>query len=92
MKKLANLFPEDSYLNLFFAEKDIPEKDFEVTDSTGTWNLIPNRVVVEHIAICQGAELEAIEDILRKIDFANGDVNHFFGHLAKGLAEQHGGF
>lgn len=91
MKQFANLFPEGSYMNLFLSEKDIPERVFDITDSTGTYHSIPNGVVIEHVAICGPEELRGIEDILRKIDFANGDVNHFFEHLAKGLAEQQAG-
>jgi hypothetical protein len=88
MKQFAQLFPEGSYLNCFLSEKDIPEQVFDITDSTGTAHSIPNGVVVEHMAQCGGGELASIEDILRQIDFHNGDVNHFFQHLATGLAEQ----
>jgi len=42
-------------------------------------------VVMEHIMIASDAEKAQIKNILVKIDFANGDVNHFFEHLAHGL-------
>lgn len=85
IKDLAPGMPTE-YLQRFFEEKDIPEKTFEVEGPDWGMNSIPNAVVVEHISRARGEELEAIENILRKIDFHNGDVNHFFEHLAKAIA------
>lgn len=87
----AAMFPRGSYLNLFFSEKEIPSKVFSVQDSSGMSHQIPNGVVVEAISQTSGAERKKIEDTIRKIDFHNGDVNHFFEHLAKALAEQYAG-
>lgn len=87
----SKLFPRNSYLNKFFAEKRIPSKVFDVKDSHGIAHSIPNGVVVEAIAQTSGRELKQIEDTIRKIDFANGDVNHFLEHLARALAEQYNG-
>lgn len=87
----AKLFPRNSYLNKFFAEKRIPSKVFDITDSHGVVHSIPNDVVVEAIAQTGTSERKKIEDTIRKIDFANGDVNHFLAHLAKALAEQYSG-
>lgn len=80
-----------SYLDMFFKEKRIPSKVFEVTDSQGITHSIPNQVVIDMIKQTRGRERASIEDTLRKIDFGNGDVNHFLAHLAKGLAEQYSG-
>ena len=82
-------FEPGSYLYNFFKEKDIPEVTFTPTDSTGEKHFIPNEVVVEHIAKTYGSERTQIEDTLRKIDFANGDVNHFLEHLAGAIAEKY---
>ena len=90
-KEWARLFPAKSYLNMFFAEKDIPRKVFRKKDRTGLTHDIPNGVVVEHIAQTRGSERRDIENILRKIDFANGDINHFLGHLAGAIAENYEG-
>jgi len=87
----AKLFPAKSYLNLFFAEKKIPNKIFDLMDKNGMSHSVPNGVVVEAIAQTSGGERKKIEDTLRKIDFHNGDVNHFFEHLAKGLVAQYSG-
>ena len=86
IKDLAPTMPT-KFLRDFFAEKDIPELTFEKEGPEWGLNFIPNTVVVEHIALCEGAQLKQIEDVLRKIDFANGDVNHFFNHLAGALAQ-----
>ena len=85
-ENLANLFPANSYLNRFFAEKQIPFTVFEKTDEAGNLHVIENGVVVEHIAQTTGTERAQIENIIRKIDHQNGDLNHFFAHLAGAIA------
>ena len=90
-KALSALFPEGSYLAMFFAEKEIPSRLFEIEDSEGTLHMIPNECVIEVIAQVGKDEREQIEGVLRRIDFANGDVNHFLLHLAKALVAKHGG-
>ena len=74
------------YLRTFFAEKDLPEMLFEVTAPGGTVNTISNVCVIEHIATAPRHEQEKIGNVIRKIDFANGNVNHFLEHLAGALA------
>lgn len=88
MKSLKDIAPDlpTKYLRDFFAEKDIPEKIFEKIGSDGTPHMIPNAVVVEHFNVLEDESiLRHIEDTLRKIDFHNGDVNHFLEHLAEGV-------
>lgn len=90
MEEIQDLAPKmpTPFLRAFFAEKEIPERIFEFTDSRGVWHQVPNAVVVERIGACPvDAGLAEIERILRRIDFANGDVNHFLAHLARGMAE-----
>ena len=84
IKDLAPQMPT-KYLRDFFAEKDIPEVSWELKDNNGTWHYLSNVVVIEHITICSAAEAKGIGDMLRRIDFANGDVNDFFKHLAGAL-------
>ena len=86
IKDLASQMPT-SYLRSFFAEKDIPEKTFSVEGPVWGENQIPNAVVVEHIARCSVKEATEIGEVLRRIDFWNGDINHFLQHLAKSLAK-----
>ena len=73
------------YLTTFFAEKDVPERGFEIDTDDG-FHIIPNVVVLEHIAITSKGEKDAIASVIRKIDFANGDVNDFLRHLAGAIA------
>ena len=91
MRDAYKNFKRNSYLYRFFQEKDIPDRMFDVEDSHGVGHMIPNEVVVEFMAQTSGGERKKIEDTLRKIDFANGDVNHFLEFLAKALAEQYSG-
>ena len=74
---------QKSYLNLFFEEKEIPSKTFEI-EAKGTTHFVDNDFVIELIKKAPANEKKQIENVLRKIDFANGDVNHFLEHLAKG--------
>lgn len=85
----AKNFPRNSYLYKFFLEKDIPEKTFEVKSPRGVSHTIPNEVVIEHIALTRGRERAQIENIIEQIDLKNGDINHFFEHLAKGIVAQY---
>ena len=84
IKELAPTMPV-KYLRNFFAEKDIAEVEWELVANDGETHFIGNVVVIEHIAGCSADEANKIADVLRKIDFANGDVNHFFQHLAGAL-------
>lgn len=87
MSEIKDLAPKmpTKYLRDFFAEKDIPEVHWTLTDEEGTEHHISNVIVIEHIAQCPAVEAKGIGDVLRQIDFANGDVNHFFKHLAGAL-------
>ena len=80
-----------SWFDMFFKEKRIPSKVFDVTDQQGVTHSIPNEVVIEAIKQTRGSEKKKIEETLRMIDFKNGDVNHYLAHLAKGLAESYSG-
>ncbi len=74
-----------TYLQTFFAEKNLPEISWELFDTEGTWHWISNEVVIEAIHGTQGAERKAIEGMIRKLDFHNADVNDYLKHLAQGL-------
>ncbi len=80
-----------NFFNTFFSEKALAPRVFDVTDSKGLSHSIPSEVVIEAIHGTRGDERRKIESTLRRIDFANGDVNHFLAHLARGLAESYSG-
>ena len=70
------------WFDTFTEEKNIPFISWDLTDSNGVLHLIDNDVVMEHNKIAHPSEQAQIKDVIVKIDFANGDVNHFFKHLA----------
>lgn len=75
------------YLVTFFDEKNLDrEKILTAIAPRGTENLIETGVVIDAILQTSGAEQVKIAEILRKIDFANGDVYHFLTHLAGAMA------
>lgn len=76
------------YLKTFFDEKDLDgEHVFEVKSSNGTTNWIPAQCVIDQILVASEKEQDQIAFVLRKIDFANGDVLHFLGFLAEQMAQ-----
>jgi len=78
----------ERYFTTFFEEKHLNlDATFEATSPTGTWNLMPYSVVVEHIMIAPVSEQAKIADTIRRIDFANGDVLHFLRHLGAAISE-----
>ena len=76
-----------SYLNNLITEKNLDwQHTFEVEGKEWGINFIPLEVVVEHILIAPEEQQKEIKNTLVKIDFYNGDVLHFFNHLAKAIA------
>ena len=73
------------FITTFFAEKNLDDRIYEV-ESEGTLNLISTENVIERIGCTSGAERQQIENILRELDFRNGDVHHFLQHLAQAMA------
>ena len=81
-----------TFFDTFFEEKDLTDTLYEVeskNDSVfGTTHLIPSSAVIAKIKTTKGQEAKQIEQILRQIDFKNGDVHHFLRHLAQAMADQ----
>ncbi len=73
------------YLKTFFTEKNLPLANWELQAENGTVHLISNEVVIESILAAGRDEQTQIANVIRKIDFQNGDVNHFLKHLAGAL-------
>ena len=76
----------EKWLDTFIAEKGI---DLEATfqfDNDNGFNIMPYGVVIEAIKTTTGSERANIKNTIVKIDFANGDVLHFFRFLGRGLA------
>lgn len=79
----------NQWFTTFLNEKELPVASWEIVDSTGDTHIIDSEVVIEHIKIASENEQSQIKDILVQIDFRNGDINHFFHHLATGLITQY---
>jgi hypothetical protein len=71
------------YIEDFFEEKEIPFQEWQI-EHNGNINFIDNEFIIETIKNALTKEQQSIANILRKIDFANGDINHFLKHLAEG--------
>lgn len=81
-----NIMNFATWIDTLVSEKGLDlEKDIEVEGESGL-NWIPLQVVIEAIKKAIPAHQKGIKTTLVKIDFANGDVMHFFNHLAKALA------
>ena len=79
----------EKYLKTFFEEKDLPDVNWLIEAKDGMEHHISNEVVIEYIMVATDEEQDAIVETLRKIDFFNGDVNHFLNYLAHGLVENY---
>ena len=76
----------EKWLDTLVEEKGLDgDHVFEVNGDSGP-NYIPRAVVIENNKITVQQEQRQIKDVLVRIDFANGDVMHFFNHLAQALA------
>jgi len=73
------------YLKTFFSEKNLPLANWELEAEDGTVHWISNEVVIEHVMAANRDEQTQIGNVIRKIDFMNGDVNDFLKHLAGAL-------
>ena len=73
--------PFQTWLTTFVAEKEVDMSEFlnahvQVGD------------VVQGLMNTQGAEQTQAKNVMVQIDFHNGNLNHFFGHLAQALSAE----
>ena len=74
------------YFELFFEEKEINYEMYEI-EHEGEMHLIDTDFVIECIKEYWQGKQEQIANTLRKIDFANGNVNHFLKFLAEAFVK-----
>ena len=75
-----------TWIDTFINEKGLDtDQIFKVEGPSGP-NFIPLECVISAIKQTVGAEQSSIKATIVKIDFMNGDVCHFFKHLAKAIA------
>ena len=75
-----------SWLNRFVDEKGLDREEMIVVDGPSGENIMNLGVVLEHLLIAPDREQSAVRDMIVRIDFVNGNVMHYFKHLAKALA------
>jgi hypothetical protein len=76
----------DEWLDTLIDEKGIdPEQGFEIEGEWGP-NYFTYGVIIEAIKGTSKPEQQIIKTNLVKIDFCNGDIRHYFRHLAQALA------
>ena len=76
----------NDWLDTFTAEKGLDtEQAFLVPGASGE-NHIPLACVLEAIKSAPRDEQDGIKNMIVKIDFINGDVMHYFRHLAHAIA------
>jgi len=76
------------YLKMFFAEKGIDrDESFTVDGPSGPNIGMTYGHVIDAIKAAPAHEQDGIANMLRKIDFKNGDVKDYLRHLAKALAK-----
>jgi hypothetical protein len=75
-----------TWIDTLNTEKGIDmEQGFEVEGPSGA-NWMTYDIVVSAIKQANSNEQAGIKNTLVKIDFANGDIRHFYRHLAQAIA------
>jgi hypothetical protein len=74
------------YLETFFEEKALDERVYEIEHDEMT-HFVESDFVIELIKKSSTGEQEKIAHIIRRLDFANGDIHHFLKHLATGYVK-----
>ena len=73
---------EQKYFENFFNEKQLPYETFEI-EHNGQMHFVEMDFVIELIKTAPRPEQMQIRNTLVKIDFVNGNVNHFLKFLAE---------
>jgi len=74
------------WLNTFVDEKGIDREQIIEAEGPRGMNFIPVECLLQEIIQAPLHEREAIKNMIVKIDFLNGDVMHYFKHLAHAIA------
>lgn len=74
------------WLNTFVEEKGLFTDQMISVEGASGVNMIPLECLLDAIKSAPKHEQNSIKMTLVKIDFMNGDVMHFFRHLAKAIA------
>lgn len=76
----------NTWIDTFTTEKGLDmDQIIEVEGESGT-NFMPLSIVIDAIKAASEQERRQIKATIVKIDFMNGNVMHFFRHLAQAIA------
>jgi len=84
-----NMTQFQKWFDTFLSEKELPYEAWDLTAKDGTPHHIDSDVVIEAIKGASSQEQESIKAMVVKIDFVNGNVNHYFQHLAQALVSRY---
>ena len=78
----------NDWIDTLLSEKGIDLDQVLTIPSDGFFgdNIMPVQVVIDAIKNTTKPEQKAIQKMLVKIDFANGDIMHYIKHLAQAIA------
>ena len=75
-----------TWLNMLVDEKGIDREEVIEVKGPSGMNFIPVECLLQEIIQAPRHEQDGIKNMLVKIDFHNGDVMHYFKHLAQAIA------
>jgi hypothetical protein len=73
------------WLDTFLTEKQVDPETVFVLDVAGVTHYVPFEVIRDFVEHLPESLQKQIKEKLIQIDFLNGDVLHFFRHLALGM-------
>lgn len=76
----------NNWIETLISEKSIDTEEYFSVEGESGENMMPYSVVIEAIKKAPANEQQQIKNTLVKIDFMNGDIRHFFRHLAQAIA------
>lgn len=77
-----------TYLKTFFAEKNLPNQEWEIISETREVHYISTEDVIEFLLNSSEKIQDKAAGYIRRIDFSNGDVNHFLKFIAEGVVNK----
>lgn len=77
----------EKWIDTFIEEKNLDTNSTIEFDDENGFHIVELEVVIEFIKNIDSKIQEQIKTNFVKIDFANGDVMHFFDFLAKGMVK-----
>lgn len=87
--KNTNTITVSNYLNQFFAEKEIDNVNYSIIDRNGSTHIFDNITLIDRIKNTGESEQRQIANVLKRIDFKDGSIQHFLNYLADSLIQNY---